>query len=166
MAPSGPLIPMTSIFRPHHPVISAYWQRTGRRPSDSDDLLAKDSLLAGRQDGSPPTSTCSFERVVSQASHVSPSLGPLQTLVMLSCGRWPSWILCRMRRQRDSWSIVASQVAAAREHTPHSPGSRRLGSAHPRGRGAGGGEASTDRFSSQECASNTSCPHFHSHPQV
>src|SRR5438445_9396150 len=76
---------------------------------------------------------------MSQASHVSASLGPLQTLVLLSCGRWPSWILCRMRRRRDSWSIVASQVAAAREHTPHSPGSRRLGSANPGGRGAGGG---------------------------
>jgi len=44
MAPSGPLTPMTSIFRPHHPVISACWQRTGRRPSDSDDLLAKDNI--------------------------------------------------------------------------------------------------------------------------
>jgi hypothetical protein len=34
---------MTQIFRHHHPVISACWQRTRRRSSDSDDLLAKDS---------------------------------------------------------------------------------------------------------------------------
>src|SRR5437763_599793 len=56
-----------------------------------------------------------METVVSQASHVSPALGLLQTLLMPSCGRRPSRILPWMRRRRDSWSIVASRVAAARE---------------------------------------------------
>src|SRR5947199_7046524 len=56
-----------------------------------------------------------METVVSQASHVSPALGLLQTLLMPSCGRRPSRILPWMRRRRDSWFMVASRVAAARQ---------------------------------------------------
>src|SRR5438094_3851243 len=54
-----------------------------------------------------------METVVSQASHVSPALGLLQNLLTPSCGRRPSRILRWMSRRRDSWSIVASRVAAA-----------------------------------------------------
>jgi len=61
----------------------------------------------------PSISSWSFERIASQASHVSPPLGPLQNLLTPSCGRRPSRILRWMRRRRDSWSIVASRVAAA-----------------------------------------------------
>src|SRR5438093_1997248 len=42
-----------------------------------------------------------------------------------------------MRRRRDSWSIVGLAGSSGHEHTPNSPGSRRLGSANPGGRGAG-----------------------------
>ena len=71
---------------------------------------------------SPPISNWSFERVASQASHVSPLLGPLQTLPMPSCGRRRSWSLPRMRRRRDSWSS-----GLAGSSGPQEAGWRRLG---------------------------------------
>jgi hypothetical protein len=61
--------------------------------------------------GTPSISNSVFARTVSHASHVSPSLGPLQTVLMPSRGRRPALSLRRMRRRRASWSIVRSNPA-------------------------------------------------------
>src|SRR5207245_10143642 len=72
------------------------------------------ALLPGALVVAPGTNRL-METVVSQASQVWPALGLLQTLLMPSCGKRPSRILPWMRRQRDSWFMVASRVSAARE---------------------------------------------------
>src|SRR6185503_13109329 len=53
----------------------------------------------------PSISNCSFARVTSQASHVWPSLGLLQILLIPACDKRPFWILRRIKRRRDSCSI-------------------------------------------------------------
>src|SRR4029453_6932570 len=76
-------------------------------------------VLLPRPSGTASINNWSLVRTVSQASHVSPSLGVLLTLLRPSCGRGRFSSLRRMTRRRTSWSSIRREyepsVTQARE---------------------------------------------------